>query len=136
MSNKYVKILEEVLDEIKLSLEDPRGMQIHKRRLAFSLSLGASTLIESYFYNKEILKSGAKINHQWLNKSLDNLKEILSNQIICSMGELKELDSLLELAQKIEEKRNIIIYGKEFSEDLLKDLINLFFKLKEIVENA
>ena len=111
-------------------------MQIHKRRLAFSLSLGASTLIESYFYNKEILKSGAKINHQWLNKSLDNLKEILSNQIICSMGELKELDSLLELAQKIEEKRNIIIYGKEFSEDLLKDLINLFFKLKEIVENA
>lgn len=136
MSNKYFKILEEVLDEIKLSLEDSRGMEIHKRRLAFSLSLGASTLIESYFYDKEILKSGAKINHQWLNKSLNNLKEILSNQIICSIGELKELNNILELAQKIEEKRNIIIYGKEFPEDLLRELINLFFELKGIVENA
>lgn len=135
MREKYIKIIEEVLDEINLSLEDSRGMEIHQRRLAFSLSLGASTLIESYFDDKEVLKSGAKINHQWFNKSLNNLKEILSNQIICSLEGFNSLDNFLELAQKIENKRNLIIYGKDFSETALRELIGFFFELKEKIEN-
>lgn len=135
MKNRYALIIKEVLDEIESSLNDPKGIKIHQRRLAFSLSLGASTLLEHYLDKKEILKSGAKINHQWLNKNLKNFKEIISNQIICPVEELTDLDALLEMCQEIEKKRNEIIYGTAVSEEVLRDLINLFFKLKKEIEN-
>ncbi len=135
MKDKYNSIIKEVLDEIENSLKDSRGIYIHQRRLAFSLSLGASTLLENYLDKKEVLKSGAKINHQWLNKSLKNFKEILSNQIICSVEKIDSLDKFLEIIQKIEQKRNEIIYGKPVSEEILHNLIDLFFELKKEVEN-
>ena len=42
---KYGEILKEVLDEIETALKDKRGLLAHQRRLAFSLSLGAETLL-------------------------------------------------------------------------------------------
>jgi len=37
---KHRKALQEVMDEIQMSLEDPRGLVAHQRRLATMLSIG------------------------------------------------------------------------------------------------
>ena len=46
---KHLKSLEEVMDEIQVALEDPRGLIAHQRRLATMLSIGVCELIEIYF---------------------------------------------------------------------------------------
>ena len=127
--------MDEVLDEIESALHDKKGIESHQRRLAFSISLGASTLTELYLHEKGVLKSGSKINHQWFNKNLKNIKEIISNHIICPVERIESFDSLLEIVQKIEQKRNDVIYGKSVSEDVLNNLISLFFELKKEIKN-
>jgi len=130
------EIIKEVLDEIESALEDNKGIVSHQRRLAFSLSLGAVNLIENYLKKQNVLKSGAKINHLWLKKKKENVKKLISNQIVCPIENLKEIDEILDAAYKIEKERNEIAYGKLVSEKMLKEKINLFLNLKKVVENA
>ncbi len=128
------KIIEEVLDEIGSALKDPKGIQSHQRRIAFSLSLGIVALIESYLENLNVLKSGAKINHSWFKKKKGNVKKLISNLITCPIENLKEIDGLLDLTFEIENQRNAIAYGGMVDEKVLIEKINLFFKLKEKVK--
>ena len=100
------EIIKEVLDEIESALKDNKGIINHQRRLAFSLSLGAVSLIEIYLKRKNVLKSGAKINHLWLKKKKENVKKFISNQIICPIENLKEIDNILNISYKIEKERN------------------------------
>ena len=130
------EILNEVLDEIKSALEDSQGMVAHQRRLAFSLSLGAVTLIEGYLRKLNVFKSGSKINHLWLKKKKENAKKILERYITTPVERLEHLDQILELAYQIEKERNELAYGKPVSEIMLRRQINSFFKLKELIENV
>jgi len=130
------EIIKEVLDEIESALKDNKGIINHQRRLAFSLSLGAVSLIEIYLKRKNVLKSGAKINHLWLKKKKENVKKFISNQIICPIENLKEIDNILNISYKIEKERNEIAYGKPVSEEILKEKINLFLNLKKEIENV
>ena len=130
------ELIEEVLDEINSALKDPNGVIAHQRRLAFLLSLGAVSQIENYLNKQNVLKTGAKINHLWLKKKKENIKKLISNQIICPIENLKNIDELLDIAYKIEKERNDLAYGKKISEDLLKEEINLFLELKKKVENV
>ena len=72
---KHLEALKEVQDEIDSALKDPRGVVVHQRRLAFSLSLGACTLIELYFHKHNVIKEGAKIHHEWLKRKKETIFE-------------------------------------------------------------
>jgi hypothetical protein len=134
MAKKQEEEIEEVMDEINSALEDSRGLNSHQRRLAFSLSLGAVSLVEKYLEEKNFLKQGAKINHQWLKKKKENAKKLLANQIICSVEEVDKLDKLLDISFRIETERNKLVYGPPVSEKILREQIDLFLKLKKEVE--
>lgn len=136
MEDKYDETLQEVLDEIEKSLNDPQGITLHQRRLAFLLSLGSVSLLEGYLVRISVLKSGSRINHLWLKKKKDNVKKLIAKQITCPIEELKSLDGFLEVIFSLEKDRNNLAYGKVVSEDLLKEKINLFLELKRRVENA
>ena len=128
------EIIKEVLDEIESALNDPKGLKAHQRRLAFSLSLGCVDLIERYLIKKDILKSGAKINHLWFKKNPENVKKLISNQIVCPIEKVFNLDNLLEKTHKIEKERNELVYGRNVSEDFLRKQIKIFLDLKKEVE--
>ncbi|MEK6936314.1 MAG: hypothetical protein AABW67_06000 [Nanoarchaeota archaeon] len=136
MKERYKEILDEVMDEINSSLEDSRGMVIHQRRLIFCLSVGVTTLIEIYLDKLNVLKQGAKIDHLWLKKSKENAKKFIVNQIVVPIENIKDLDKFLETANIIEKERNTLAYGKNVSETILKNKIDLFLKLKEETENV
>ncbi len=136
MKEKYKEILDEVEDEIDSSLRDPKGIVFHQRRIAFSLSLGIVTLIESYLDNVKVLKPGAKVNHLWLKKKRENAKELISKQISCPIEDLKEIDEMLDAAYEIERERNELAYGKRASEELLKGKINLFLNLRNKLKDV
>jgi len=135
MKEKYMNIVKEVLDEIESALKDSKGLVAHQRRLAFSLSLGVVTLIEGYLDKIGVFKPGAKINHLWLKKNNENVKRLISRQIISPIGNIKNLDRLLGFAYELEKERNELAYGKPVSESILRDKINLFLDFKKVIEN-
>ena len=135
MKEKYKEIFDEVMDEIESSLKDSRGIIVHQRRLAFSLSFGMVNLLEFYLDKLNVLKPGAKINHLWLKKQRENAKKLISNQITSQIGSIKNIDKILDVAFKIESERNELVYGKKVSEDILNKKINLFLDLKKELEN-
>lgn len=136
MVEKNNDIIKEVLDEIESALKDSNGIVSHQRRLAFSLSLGTVTLIESYLSGINVLKPGAKINHLWLKKKKQNVKELISYQITCQINSIENIDKFLDIAYNLERERNELAYGKTVSESILREKINLFLSLKKEIENA
>ena len=130
---KLEESLNEVLDEIDISLKDIRGLTAHQRRLAFSLSLGATVLLELYLNRLSIIKEGSKINHTWFKKKKENVLEILQNQITSPTSSVSNIDVILDLIIKIEEKRDDLAYGAPADEKVLQEKINLFFELKGVV---
>jgi len=136
MTGKNDELMEEVMEEIESSLKDPKGIVAHQRRLAFLLSLGAVSLIEGHLARKNVFKSGAKINHLWLKKKRENAKKMISRQITCPIEKVGGIDDLLGMAYELEKERNQLAYGKNVSENSLKEKIGLFLELKKRVENA
>ena len=106
----------------------------HQRRIAFSLSLGVVNLIELYFHKLSLIKEGAKINHKWFKRNKETLLEHLQQQIISPINSVENINKIIDIAIKIEEKRDDLIYGASSSEKIIQNKINLFFELKEIIE--
>ena len=130
---KHLKSLEEVIDEIQTSLEDPRGLIAHQRRLATMLSLGISELIEIYFHKLNIMKGGGRIKHDMFRGK--DIESRLSNQIITSLKNIKNIDKIIFLAKSIESKRDDMAYGSpQPHEQLLKTKIEDFLEVKRIIE--
>ncbi len=134
LPEKHEDVIKEVLEEIETALKDKRGLLPHQRRLAFSLSLGATTLLESYFHKQNIIKTGAKINHLWFRKKADNVLEQLQKQLVSPISSVRNINAAVDLTVKIEERRDDLAYGAPASEKLLQEKINLFFKLKELLK--
>lgn len=134
MTDKDKNQINEVEDEIKSALEDPRGVVVHQKRLAFCLSLGIINLFEKYLISKSVFKKGMKLNHQWFKKKKENVKSILKTKVF-SLDKLDKLDKILEVAYNIESKRNELAYGKDVSENVLNDLINQYLDIKKEIEN-
>ncbi|MBU0761095.1 MAG: hypothetical protein KJ600_01695 [Nanoarchaeota archaeon] len=133
MVEKKNNSMDEAIDEINSSLEDSRGLEIHKIRLGSVLSAGVVSLIENYLKKLDVFKSGGKIDHRWLKKKKENAKSLIGNQITCPVENVERLDVFLDKAYKIESERNKIVYGSNVSEDNLKKLIDLFLELKKEV---
>ena len=131
---KHEVILKEVLDEIESALKDNRGLISHQRRLAFSLSLGSVNLIEIYLRKLDIMKEGSKINHMWFKRKDDTIKDYIQKQITVPLHSVADIDKIIEIAFKIEEKRDDLAYGAPSTEKLLQEKINLFFELKKVVK--
>lgn len=133
-TEKHEETLKEVEEEIESALKDKRGLLSHQRRLAFSLSLGMSEIIELYFHKLNVIKEGSKINHLWFKKKIDRVKERLQKQIVSPINSLPEIDKIIEIAIKIEEKRDDLAYGAPASEKILQEKINLFLELRRLTK--
>jgi len=133
-AEKHEESLKEVEEEIESSLKDSRGLVPHQRRLAFSISLGMTNVIELYLHKLDVIKEGSKINHLWFKKRKENVLEMIQNQIIPPVNSIKNIEKIIEIAIKIEEKRDDLVYGVPTREDILQEKINLFLDLRRICE--
>ena len=108
---KHDEILKEVQDEVETALKDRKGLLAHQRRLAFLLSLGAANLIESYFNRLNIIKEGSKIDHSWFKRKKQSIFEKLEKQITSPISSIGNINAIIDIVIKIEEKRDDIAYG-------------------------
>lgn len=131
--DKHLESLKEVLDEINSALEDSRGLASHQRRLALMFSLGICDLIEMYFHKLGVMKSGARLKHDWFRQT--RIKEKLEQQITCPIQSVKKIDEMVSIAVGIEESRDDLAYGSPVKqEELLMEKINKLLELKKIIE--
>ncbi len=131
---KHDEILREVLDEIESASKDKRGLVSHQRRLAFSLSLGAVTILEIYLHKLNVIKESSKINHIWFKRKKQTILEYLQNQITSSLNSIENMQEIISLIVEIEEKRDDLAYGSPSTEENIQEKINLFFKLKNLAK--
>ena len=131
---KKQEIIDEVLDEIKIASQDPRGLKAHQRRLILTLSLGATTLLEMYFRKLNVWKEGSQLNHLWFRRKRETLIQQLQNQIISPINSIENIEKILDTIIKIEKKRDELAYGIPATEDALQEKINLFFALQELTK--
>jgi len=134
LREKHIETLKEAEEEIDSALTDKRGLLPHQRRLAFSLSIGMVSLIELYFHNLSVIKEGSKINHLWFKRKVENIKERLQNQISSPIDNIENINEIVDLARKLEEKRDDLVYGAPSNEKILQEKINLFLELRKIIK--
>jgi|SRR3989344_553075 len=133
-TDKHEEVLREIMEEIETSLKDSRGLVFHQRRLAFSLSLGSTSLLEIYLHKLNILKEGSQINHLWFRKKKESILKQLQNQVTSPINSVESIEKIIDLIVKIEDKRDILAYGAPASESILQEKITLFFQLKELLK--
>jgi len=109
----------EVLDE-SISKDIVR----RQRTIGFNCSAASADMLEIYLHQNDLIDPGFLIKHEWF-KSKNKLKEKFS-------FEFPNKEEILILMGKIEEKRNDLCYGSPKTEEIIKEVILNFNKLKEI----
>ena len=102
--------IEDHLRNINESLEEIgnaviKGIENKQRTIGFNCSVAGVEMLEVYLHKIEIINPGTIIKHEWFN-SIRRANESLN-------FDFPNKDKIISLLIKIEEKRNILCYGKK-----------------------
>ena len=114
--------LKESLEVIEESIE--KGLIERQRNIGFNTSAVVVDMLEIFLHKKSLIDPGFIIKHEWL-KSKNRIEEKLS-------FEFPKKKEILDLAFKIEEKRNTLCYGTPQNIETIQEVINDFNRLKKI----
>lgn len=118
--------LKESLQLIEESIE--KGLLERQRTIGFNTSAAAMDMLEIYLHKKNLIDPGFIIKHEWLKS-----KNAVEKKFPFDFPKKKEI---LDLIFKIEERRNILCYGKPQKIEILEGIIVHFNALKKIFKEA
>lgn len=118
----HLRNLKESLEEIKAAIEI--GIERRQRSIGFHTSVAACDMLEILLHKLNLIDPGFVIKHDWFD-SERRIKE----KINVDFPRKKEV---LDLIYKIETQRNLLCYGKPKGKETIREIINIFNKLKEI----
>jgi len=122
----HQKNLQESLAVIRESIE--KGLLERQRNIGFNTSAACADMLEILLHKKHLIDPGFIIKHEWL-KSKNRIKEKLS-------FEFPKKTEILNSIYEIEEKRNLLCYGKPQKIETIQEVINTFNKLKKLFKEA
>lgn len=114
--------LKESLILIEESIE--KGLVERQRTIGFNTSAAIADMLEMFLHKNSLIDQGFIIKHEWLKS-----KKSMKNKFPFDFPRKEEIFSLI---LKIEEKRNVLCYGKPQKEEIIREVINNFNKIKEI----
>ena len=120
----HIRNLRESLQVIEESIE--KGLLDRQRNIGFNASAASADMIEIFLHKNNLIDPGFVVKHDWL-ASKNKIKEKFP-------FDFPNKQEILELASKIEEKRNTLCYGKPQRIELLQETINNLNKLKTILK--
>ena len=123
--------LDKHMERFKESLElidESISLDIVKRQrtISFNTSAAAADMFEIYLHKNKLVDPGFIVKHEWF-KSKNKLEE----KFQFSFDKKKEI---FELMGFIEGERDSLCYGTPKKEDVVREVILKFNKLKEIFE--
>ncbi len=119
---EHLKALEEHEENLKLAIE--RGIEKNQRNIGYNASQASVELFSIHMHKLNLISIGENIDHR-IFKSKD-----IDNKITQDFQKKQEI---LSLMKTLEEKRNVLCYGKSRPIEEIKDVIMAFNKLKEII---
>jgi len=119
--NERLKESLEVLDE-----SISKDIVKRQRTISFNCSVASADMFEVYLHQKDFIDPGFIVKHEWF-KSKNKIKEKFP-------FEFPNKDRILNLMGKIEEKRNDLCYGSPKDEEVVKEVILNFNKLKQLFQ--
>lgn len=122
----HLKNLKESLEVIEECIQ--KGIQSRQRTIGFNTSAACIDMLEILLHKKSLIEPGFVIKHEWL-KSKTKISEKFPFDFI-------QKEEILNLIFKIEEKRNLLCYGKPKELKEIHEVIENFNKLKKIFKGA
>ncbi len=116
----HLKNLKESVEIIEESIE--KGLIERQRNIAFNAS-AAADMLEMFLHKKSLIDPGFIVKHEWM-KSKNKLKDKFP-------FDFPQKEEIFNLMFKIEEKRDVLCYGKPQKEEEIREIIENFNKLKE-----
>jgi len=118
----HYKNLKESIEVIDECIE--KGILERQRTIGFNASAAGVDLLEIFLHKHSLIDPGFVIKHEWFNS-----KRKLEEKFPFNFSRKEEIFSLI---CKIEEKRNMLCYGKPQKRELIEEVVEHFNTLKSI----
>ncbi|MAG47701.1 hypothetical protein CL617_03775 [archaeon] len=125
LSENHIRIIKEGFSAIQWAID--KGIEEKQTTVGFNVSLVAVNILELYLHEKGILKVDYLLKHEWF-KSKNKVKEKLD-------FDFEGKEKILDLLFRIEEKRNILCYGKKQPLELIDNTLNYLYEFKDLIES-
>ena len=120
----HIRIIREGFSAVHWAID--QGIEEKQTTIGFYSSVIAVNMFELFLQEKKLIKSDYLLKHEWF-KSKNKIREKID-------FEFERKEEILDLLFKIEEKRNILCYGKKQSIDLINKMLEYIYDLKDIFE--
>lgn len=117
---EHYKRLKESLQVIEECIK--KGIVERQRTIGFSTSAACADMLEILLHKKNLIDPSFLIKHEWFKS-----KNKMEDKFTFEFPQKKEI---LFLVSKIEEKRNVLCYGKSQNAEFVNEVIDDFKKLK------
>ena len=122
----HLKNLKESLEVIEESIE--KALVERQRTIGFNTSAACADMLEILLHKNSLIDPGFIIKHEWLKS-----KNKVSERFPFDFPKKKEL---LNMIFKIEEKRNVLCYGKPQPIEVIQEILADFNTLKKKFREA
>ncbi|MEK7122219.1 MAG: hypothetical protein AAB855_00005 [Patescibacteria group bacterium] len=112
----HLQRLKESLEVLEEGIE--KGLVERQRSIGFHTSAACADMLELFLHKNNLIDPGFILKHEWLkskNKTTEKLPFTFKNK-----------DEILLLIFKIEEKRDLLCYGKPQSEVIIREVLDSF----------
>jgi|SRR3989344_6242038 len=120
----HLRNFKESSEVIRESVE--KGIQERQRTIGFSVSAGAIDLLEAFLHKEQLLNPSSIIKHEWFSSARRANERI--------NFDFPKKEKIINLIIQIEEKRNILCYGKPQPEEIIEEMIDSFHKLIKVIK--
>jgi len=103
-----------------------KGLQERQRTIGFSISSATIDLLEAFLHKEQLLNPSSIIKHEWFTS-----KKRIDQRLNFDFPKKEQISKLL---MEIEEKRNILIYGKTQREEVIEELLEKFYRFVKIIK--
>jgi len=119
---EHVTALSEHEENLKLAIE--RGLLKNQRNIGYNASQASVELFSIYMHKLNLIAAGENLDHRvFKSKEVDNrIPQDFPNK-----------NMILELMRKLEEKRNVLCYGKARPENEIKEVVMAYNELKDMI---
>ena len=113
--------IESINDAVK------KGIENKQRTLGFNCSVASVEMLEVFLHKLELINPGAIIKHEWFS-SPRRVNEMIPYSF-------QDKEKIISILCKIEEKRNILCYGKKQPISEMEFVLDLFYQAKSLFES-
>ncbi len=119
---EHMNALKEHEENLKLAIE--RGLMKNQRNIGYNASQASVEIFSIHMHKLNLIATGENLDHRiFKSKDVDSRIPI----------DFPNKQKILDLMRKLEEKRNILCYGKGRPESEIKDVIMAYNELKGII---